>query len=110
TQPPTTSAILHLRYAGTDTSLAVSWTGDAAAAKSEFEALHRARFGFISPEKAVVIETAEVTGQDEATHGIEPRHPTSARDATPTEHRPLYSGGQWHQAAIHRRADLSPGT
>ncbi|HEX8526606.1 hydantoinase B/oxoprolinase family protein [Allosphingosinicella sp.] len=50
-----------LRYDGSDSTLevAVSFPDRM---REEFEALHRARFGFVSPETAVVIETAVVEG------------------------------------------------
>ena len=56
---------LHIRYDGTDTTLPVNFTtrsiGDA---RKAFEAAHKAQFGFIYPDKPLVIETVEVQGQD----------------------------------------------
>jgi len=62
------SAWAHLRYEGTDTALAVA-LGEAAPMRAAFEALHRQRFGFVSPEKRVVIAALEVeaAGGDAAT-------------------------------------------
>ncbi len=42
----------HLRYDGTDTALPVL-IGDAKGMRDTFEAMHRQRFGFVSPEKRV---------------------------------------------------------
>jgi 5-oxoprolinase (ATP-hydrolysing) len=53
------TAWAHLRYEGTDTALSVA-LGEAAPMRAAFEALHRQRFGFISPEKDVVIAALEV--------------------------------------------------
>ncbi|HEX9931921.1 MAG TPA: hydantoinase/oxoprolinase family protein, partial [Allosphingosinicella sp.] len=50
-----------LRYEGSDSALEVPVTFPAEM-RAEFEALHRARFGFVMPETAVVIETAVVEG------------------------------------------------
>jgi 5-oxoprolinase (ATP-hydrolysing) len=45
----------HLKYAGSDSSLAVP-LGDVGAMRAAFEGLHRARFGFAAPEKDIVAE------------------------------------------------------
>jgi 5-oxoprolinase (ATP-hydrolysing) len=53
------SAWAHLRYDGTDTALPVP-LGEAGPMRAAFEALHRQRFGFVSPEKGVTIAALEV--------------------------------------------------
>lgn len=50
---------LHLRYDGTDTSLEVDFA-DSATMSDQFADLHRQRYGFTMPEKALIIETAAV--------------------------------------------------
>ena len=62
-----TALRLHLRYAGTDTFLPVSF-GPHAAVLDAFTAAHRQRFGFATPEREVVVEAcvAEVTAAGEA--------------------------------------------
>jgi len=49
-----------LRYKGTDTAIPVEFTGDVQGMTRSFEALYRARFGFASEGKALVVETAAV--------------------------------------------------
>ena len=49
----------HLRYDGTDTALSVL-LADAKSMRDTFEAMHRQRFGFVSPEKRVIIAALEV--------------------------------------------------
>ncbi len=49
----------HLRYEGTDTPDLVE-AGDARSMKARFEDAHRRRYGFVMPEKALVIEAASV--------------------------------------------------
>src|SRR5690606_14157312 len=46
---------LHLRYAGTDTTLDVPFSGDMVAARTTFEAMHKAQFGFITPDKEITV-------------------------------------------------------
>lgn len=50
---------LFLRYEGSDTALQVL-AGSLVEAVSRFEANHRSRFGFISPEKRLIIESIQV--------------------------------------------------
>src|SRR3546814_10794579 len=50
---------LHVRYGGSDSALEVEF-GDLAAIKAAFEEAHRQRFGFISPEKALIAGSVAV--------------------------------------------------
>ena len=51
--------LLHIRYQGSDTALIVSY--DALdKVKSKFEEMHQMRFGFISPEKFMIVESIQV--------------------------------------------------
>jgi len=101
---------LHLRYAGTDTALPIVWTGDATAARSEFEAAHKAQFGFTSPDKPVTVETVEVemteSARDRGTTAPPQAH---SRDAATDRHVPIFCGGKTVQAAVFPRDALSPG-
>jgi 5-oxoprolinase (ATP-hydrolysing) len=102
---------LHIRYDGTDTSLPVNFTtrspGDARAA---FEAAHKAQFGFIYPDKPLVIETVEVQGQDGRVAGRdETDRDLSHEEPRSGETRKLFCGGEWRDAAVHRRQELKPG-
>ncbi len=104
-------AVLHLRYSGTDTALPVNFDGDTAAAQADFEGAHRAQFGFISPEKTIVVEAAEIEGEGREDSGPpESEHPETKETPATDTTRPLYSGGQWHDAGIYRREGLTPGS
>ncbi|MDG2114070.1 MAG: hydantoinase B/oxoprolinase family protein, partial [Actinomycetota bacterium] len=50
---------LALRYAGSDTALQVE-AGDHAQVVADFEEVHSARFGFVSPEKDLIVESIQV--------------------------------------------------
>jgi len=50
---------LHLRYLGSDTALLVAFSS-LAGIQSSFEQTHQQRFGFISPEKPLVVEAIQV--------------------------------------------------
>jgi 5-oxoprolinase (ATP-hydrolysing) len=101
---------LHLRYAGTDTALPVAWDGNPVAARSEFEAAHKAQFGFVSPDKPVTVEAVEVE-MTEAAREKGPRTDGEAasRDAASDRTVPVFSGGRHVDAAVFPREALSPG-
>ncbi|MBC7154970.1 MAG: hydantoinase B/oxoprolinase family protein [Rhodobacteraceae bacterium] len=100
---------LHLRYEGTDTTLPVAHAAPDQA-RAEFEAAHLAQFGFITPEKRIIIETAEVEAT-EADNAAPPEaaRPLSAPDVTSDTRTRVFSGGAWHDAPVYRRAALAPG-
>ncbi|MDD3448820.1 MAG: hydantoinase/oxoprolinase family protein, partial [Gammaproteobacteria bacterium] len=50
---------LHLRYAGSDSSLLVEF-GDSTAIRGAFEAAHRRQYGFLSHDRAIVVEALQV--------------------------------------------------
>ncbi|MGE3067601.1 MAG: hydantoinase/oxoprolinase family protein, partial [Hyphomicrobiaceae bacterium] len=104
-----TTTWAHLRYEGTDNALPVL-LGAADAMRATFETEHRQRYGFISPEKRVVIAALEV----ESVGGGEPI-PASGNAApgttaaAPTQTTRFFSGRAWHEASVFQRADLKPG-
>ena len=82
----------HLRYDGTDTALPVL-IGDAEGMRGTFETMHRQRFGFVSPEKRVIIAALEVeaAGGGAAAsphlHGLPPPSWERAGEGGIAEHR-----------------------
>lgn len=98
----------HLRYAGTDTALPVLLS-EPHFMRRDFEALHRQRFGFISPEKDVVVAALEVAarGGGSAAGTIAPE-PSSAPGPAGRQTR-FYSRGSWHDAPVLMRHELAAG-
>jgi 5-oxoprolinase (ATP-hydrolysing) len=103
----------HLRYAGTDTALEVEAAdADLATLRARFEQAHKARFGFVDEDKAIVVEavSVEAVGGADALAGaaaaslMEP-----AAAAEPAATTRFYSLGVWHEAPVHRREALLPG-
>jgi 5-oxoprolinase (ATP-hydrolysing) len=112
----------HIRYAGTDTALVVPAFSLRAsleeegskprlpAMKSAFEAAHKARFGFIDESKELVVEAVSVEAVGGGAKFTEPVLPTmSAPPPPPARRTRFYSQGQWHEAAVFTREQLSPG-
>ena len=125
----TVHARAHIRYAGTDMALVVpaysltpgeprsSGSRPPAASamtlakmKSAFEAAHKSRFGFIDESKEMVVEAVSVEAIGGGAKFTEPVLPTTSESlASPTRRTQFYSRGQWHEATVYTRAQLSPG-
>ncbi len=102
-------ATASLRYAGTDTALGVD-LADAGTMRQAFEAAHQARFGFVSPDRAIVVESvlveAIVAGAPVAPPPLTPRDgPLPDPIATVA----VWTGGAEHATPVFDRAALRPG-
>ncbi|EIJ36626.1 hydantoinase B/oxoprolinase family protein [Thiothrix nivea] len=113
---------LYCRYAGSDSSLLIGWEGDdAGAIRAAFEEAHRQRFGFVTPEKAVVIASIEVEGiagnADSAVGRAEARlppipNPSPARGAGSEEcvaSHLVFMRGEWRETPFYQRDALQIG-
>ena len=104
----TTVARAHLRYAGTDTPLTVE-LDEPAAMTAAFEAAHRQQFGFVTPEKAIMVEAVEVETAGGGARRDEPDHPTTETTPEPISATRLFVSGEWRDAPVYRREKLKPG-
>jgi 5-oxoprolinase (ATP-hydrolysing) len=100
----------HLKYQGTDTSLAVP-LGTPEEMRAGFERLYRARFSFLMPGRDLIAEAISVEAvgrsdapEERASDGAGERQP-----ASPIEHATMVSGGEAHRTPVWRRDDLVPG-
>ncbi|MBH0239786.1 hydantoinase B/oxoprolinase family protein [Methylobrevis sp. L22] len=102
---------LHLRYDGTDTPIEVDFAGrDIAAALAGFAAAHKAQFGFVFADKAVVVEAAEIEARAAgAAIAAASDAPPAEREATPSRTTRFYAGGGFHAAGAFRSDELAPG-
>jgi 5-oxoprolinase (ATP-hydrolysing) len=101
---------IHVRYAGTDTALAVDF-GATDAVRAAFEAGYRQRFAFLMPGRALVIEAVSV----EAVGAGESFEVAAAAAAEAETYRPepdarvqMHSGA-WCDAALHVCESLRAG-
>ena len=99
----------HLKYAGTDTTLTVDW-GSAETMRAAFTSQYLERYSFLMPERALVIEalSVEAIGRHEAPAVRVADLP--AASAAPAARTRLHAEGQWHDAPVHHRDRLAPGT
>jgi 5-oxoprolinase (ATP-hydrolysing) len=101
---------VHLRYAGTDTALPVSLS-EPNIMRRDFEALHRQRFGFLSPEKTIFAAAIEVEalGHGDAEAAASATHPDPLPTGGGSGKTRFYSRGAWHEAPVAKREDMGAG-
>ncbi len=100
---------VHVRYQGSDSALVVP-AGSEAEIVANFEAAYRQRFSFLMPGKPMIVEAVSVEAIVAGDAPAEPRHELQApREVPRRETVRMYSGGQWHEAALAVREDLRPG-
>jgi 5-oxoprolinase (ATP-hydrolysing) len=100
---------LHIRYEGSQQVLPVRFDTPAAM-QVDFEAQHKSRFGFISPERKLLIEavSVEAIGRSEELPSASARVRSASRQATLGEGW-MRSGSEWRGVPIFHRDRLSPG-
>ncbi len=111
---------LHLKYDGTDTTLEIPFAETPAVADSaatlvtlsaEFERRYRTQYGFLMPDKALVIEAVavEAIGTAARPEEVVPAFAPRAGALVAAKTNRVYTGGAWHDAPVYVRADLRPG-
>jgi 5-oxoprolinase (ATP-hydrolysing) len=105
-----TIASLLVKYAGTDTPLRVPF-GDVAAVRAAFETLHQRRFGFVSPNTALVVEALAVEAIGHTDAGTAPDLASSAPsdDFAPLATVLTRMAGVEHATPVFERATLPIG-
>ena len=105
----TTHRRVHVRYEGSDSALIVAF-GSLEQIQTRFEAAYRQRFAFLMQGKGLVVEAISVEAVIAGDAPAEPRLSLhKPREVPRRDTVPMYSGGQWHQAALVVREDLQPG-
>ncbi len=99
----------HLRYAGSDTALAVE-LGEAEEMRTAFERTHRTQFGFVDEGAEIVLDhiDVEVTGGGERVGDLSP-DATGDQLPDPDERAEVYMAGEWRDTAIHARHRMPAG-
>jgi len=111
-----------LKYQGTDSTLQLPVVSDAATLSAAFLEQYRVRYGFLMPERRLVIESisAEAVGASERglegrRSGFSPTTGQSRAEARPTApaptsaSRPVFFENQWHDTPFIERDALQPG-
>jgi len=100
---------LHVRYQGTEAALIVA-LADVEAVTAEFTTAHRARFGFATPGRALIVEAVavEATAPGEAVaEATIAARPSGAPEKVDTVS--MWSGGQAHATPVFERTALRAG-
>ena len=103
----------HVRYEGTDTADLVD-AGSAPEMKSRFEEAHRRRYGFVMPEKALVIEAASVEAVGAVEEASNPFAAGVAGHGRPSQTEPVaratvHVEGAEHDTPVFRREAFATG-
>ena len=95
--------LLHLRYEGSHQALPIEASSDAEA-RDAFETAHKARFGFASPDRQVVIEmiSVEATGKS----GVNPKPPVLLGNGAAKASVSVYTDGARRDVPIFARENL----
>ena len=101
----------HLRYEGTDTPDLVE-AGPAPEMKARFEDAHRRRYGFVMPEKALVIEAASVEAvgaMEEASSPFAAADGGQGPEPVPVAVVAAHTAGAHHDTPVFRRETFTVG-
>ncbi|MBI3147246.1 MAG: hydantoinase B/oxoprolinase family protein [Betaproteobacteria bacterium] len=101
-----------LKYEGTDSTLEVPWIEDLAALNAHFERRYQEQYGFLLPERALIIEAiaVEAVGLAQRPEEIAPTlgaQPTSL--PPPLAEVRIFTQGAFHDAAVFDRDTLAVG-
>lgn len=103
-----TEARAHLRYDGSHQTLEVPYS-TAADMRAAFEAAHQARFGFTSPDRAILFDMLAAEAIGKAGELPDEMAPVGVA-AGPAGQTRFWSGGMSHAAPVFDRAGLGAGT
>ncbi len=99
---------LHLRYQGTDTTLEVPFASKPQMRRA-FEAKHKQQFGFINPDKPLIIDTLSLEAIGKSEEAAEAPSPEAQTPPTPAQTVKFYSRGRWQSALLFLRENLTSG-
>ncbi|AFY65699.1 hydantoinase B/oxoprolinase family protein [Geitlerinema sp. PCC 7407] len=99
---------VHLRYVGTDSSLVVAF-GDLATMRERFEQAHQQRYGFFTPEKALVVAAIAVEAIAPTQAPAPASLPATAKPPVPLRSVAMYSRAAWHETPVYARSSLGAG-
>lgn len=103
---------VNLKYQGTDSTLTVSFANNLAIMQQEFEAAHQARYGFIQPQKALIVERVSVEVIQTMETPAEPliiRTRSEDEQPQPIKRVQIFTNNSWHKTPVYRREDLQVG-
>ncbi|MEM9473460.1 MAG: hydantoinase B/oxoprolinase family protein, partial [Pseudomonadota bacterium] len=97
-----------LRYKGTDSALDAD-LDTAAGMRAQFEAAHKAQFGFSSPGTDIIVEAVTVETVGGGSDSAEPACTLQQDTAKAMGQTRIYADGEWHDTPLFDRSALKPG-
>ena len=100
------SSRIYLRYEGSDSALAVRFS-EYQKIKSNFENIHKARFGFISPEKLLIVESIQVEVSCPSEHVESKNNKRTKRDTSSLARLNVVMNGDSNPTSFYHRNNIS---
>lgn len=102
---------VNLKYQGTDSTLTVSFAEDLVMMQKEFETEHQTRYGFIQPQKALIVERVSVEViqiMETPEEALLTRTRSLDEMPRPVEIVQIFTNNSWQETPVYRREDLQP--
>ncbi|MGK7954502.1 MAG: hydantoinase/oxoprolinase family protein [Crocosphaera sp.] len=102
---------INLKYQGTDSTLLVDFADDVSIMQKSFEAEHQLRYGFIQPQKMLIIESISVEViqiMDSPDELLMTRTRSLDELPKPIEIVPVFTDNEWQDTPIFKREELQP--
>jgi 5-oxoprolinase (ATP-hydrolysing) len=102
---------VNLKYQGTDSTLTVDFVPEVGVMRSHFETEHQSRYGFIQPQKSIVVESVSVEviqRMDTPQEASMTRTRLLDEFPHPVETVQIYTHNAWQETPIYRREHLEP--
>ncbi|WP_197922464.1 hydantoinase B/oxoprolinase family protein [Thiosulfatihalobacter marinus] len=98
---------VHLRYDGAHEAIPVAFD-TVHQAQADFEARHKERYGFVSPDREIIIDMVSVEATGGGSGTVAPMVPEG--DGAPLAEIEMYAEGSWRDVAMYDRDRLDTGT
>ena len=102
---------VNLKYVGTDSTLTIDFNSNLEVMQQDFASEHKIRYGFIQPEKDLVVESITV----ELIRQMNPPEETIVTRTRPKDEPPtsietvqMFALNKWHDAKVYKRENLQP--
>ena len=102
---------VNLKYLRTNSTLTIDFDVDIGIMKQDFTREHQIRYGFIQPEKELIVESVSVEliqQMDTPAESILNRTRDLNESPQPIEEVLVFTSNSWHNAKVYRREDLQP--
>lgn len=99
----------HLKYAGTDTTIAVEFS-DAVTMRQSFDDSHKQQFGFVMAERDIIVEaiSVEAIGTTNVLDTVQQKNtPENVKQSEPGATITLFSQNAWSDAPVLKRGELN---